>query len=207
MAQLNSLLPRVFDEFPSVPEALALRALSDAAKEFCSRSHAWQASIPRISLRPGTRSYGLYPDAGVMIVALKEVRLDGEPLRPTAPDGPRRHATPSPGAPAGYYQLAPDAFELVRAPVEVSRLEAKAALTLARDATATELPDALLDEYGDAISMGAKLRIVKMAAQPWFNPDAALGYAPIFYSAINTAKARAMLSLGQADAQIEMRSW
>lgn len=207
MAILSSLLPRIFDEMPAVPEVLALRALSDAVKEFCSRTHAWQARIPSINLRPGTKVYGLYPDEGLAIVAMKEVRLDGAPLRAVAPDTVARHALQQAGRPGAYIQISPSAFELVRPPVDAARLTVTAAMTLTLGATSVEIPDSLLDEYGEAIACGAKMRLVKMASQPWFAPDAALAYAPIFYAAVNTAKARSMLSLGAADAQIEMRSW
>ena len=85
MAQLSALLDRIYDELPSVPEDMALRALSDACKEFCSRSHAWQESLSKVSLRAGTSVYQLYPDTGLSIVALKELRLDGQRLTPISP--------------------------------------------------------------------------------------------------------------------------
>ena len=84
MATLDDLLERVHDEFPAVPESLALRALSDAFKEFCSRTHIWQDTLPSISLREDVTAYELYPDDGVLIAALKDVRLDGARISPVA---------------------------------------------------------------------------------------------------------------------------
>lgn len=43
--QLTELLTRVFDDIPSVPQALALRALSDALREFCRRTYAWREPL------------------------------------------------------------------------------------------------------------------------------------------------------------------
>lgn len=208
MATLSDLLERVHDEFPGAPEGLALRALSDATKEFCTLSHAWQETLPRVSIRAGVTSYVLYPDTGVQIVALKEVRLDERRIPPLTVDIARTRAyTPDAGTVMGFMQTSPTTIELINAPDSAERLAVKAALTLARGETDYELPDALLDEYGEGIAAGAKMRLVRMAGQPWFAPDAARIYAPVFYGAANSAKVRAMTSMGEADAQIEMRPW
>lgn len=206
MGQLSDLLDRVHDEFPGVPELLALRSLSDAAKEFCTRTHAWQEDLSEIAVVAGTGTYDVDVDTGLQLVALKEVRLDGRRLDPMAAEVPRRRRTaPVTGATIGYIQVAPTSIQLVDTPAEDAVLTAKAALTLARNNTVVAVPDSLLDEYGEAIAAGAKMRLVRMAAQPWYAPDMSVGYATVFYSGVNTAKMRTMTSLGVANVQIEMR--
>ena len=206
MALLSALLDRIHDEFPSVPEALALRALSDAVKEFCVRTHIWQADL-RVSLREGTTTYTLYPDTGMQIVALKDVRLDGTKIHPVATDGVRlRRDTPAAAAPSSFIQLTPDTIEMVAAPVDAARLNVKAAVTLALGETSIEIPDSLADEYGEDLAMGAKMRLVRQAGQPWYAPETT-GYSVAFYRAITAAKGRAMSGLGEAEMQIQMRSW
>lgn len=208
MAQLNTLLDRIHDEIPSVPEALALRALSDSVKEFCVRTHIWQAELPRISLRPGTATYSLYPDTGQQIAALKDVRLDGRKINPVATERVRvRAQSPRASTPMAYIQVSPDAIELTAAPVDADRLTVVAALTLALGEVTADVPDALIDEYGEALAAGAKMRLVRQASQPWTAPDAVMNYAGPYYTAIATAKSRAMSALGEANMQIEMRSW
>lgn len=209
MAQLSALLDRVHDELPAVPEALALRALSDAAKEFCSRTHAWQETLPRTRLRENIASYELYPDQGVQIAALKDVRMDDTKLHPAPTEASRLRAVSArAGTPTHYSQWGPGVITLNRPPREAgAALTVVAALTLALGAVDTELPATLLDEYGEAIAMGAKMRLVRMNGQPWYSPDAVIGYAGPYYTAITAAKARTMSALGEADMQIEMRSW
>lgn len=206
--RLAELLSRVHDEFPSVPELLALRALSDATKEFCSRTHAWQEDLPQVVLRPGEETYELSLDAGVQLVQLKDVRLDGRKIDPVATEILRLRAAPlRAGLPAGYVQWEPSVLELVNTPTDAARLDVKAALTLALNATEVNLPDALLDEYGEAIASGAKGRLVRQSNQPWYAPDAVLGYMGPFYAAVALAKGRVMTALGAAEVQVAMRRW
>lgn len=208
MALIADLLTRVSDEFPATPGVVAQRALSDAVKEFCSRSHAWQDMLSQVIVIPGTATYDLDVDTGTQIVALVEVRLAGVKLDPVANElFSQRRTLPAPGKPTKYTQTQPTSLELDRAPIQRDVLTAKAALTLSLGATNTTLPDSLLDEYGEAIASGAKMRLVRQANQPWYAPDAALGYAGPFYTAITQAKGRAMATLGEADLSVQMVEW
>ena len=208
MARLSALLQYVHDEFPAVPEALALRALADATKEFCSRSHAWQEVLPQVRVRADERMYELSLDSGVQLVALKDVRLDGARIHPVALELYRlRSHDLGRGEPLGYVQWQPSTIELINPPSEATRLDVTAALTLKMGAGNTAVPDDLVDEYGEVLASGAKARLVRQFGQPWFLPDMAVGYAGPFYAAINTAKGRVMTALGDAQMQVEMRRW
>lgn len=208
MATLSTLLGRIHDEFPSVPEGLALRALADSAKEFFTRTHAWQDKLSSVSLRVGSNTYDLSADDGVQIVALKDVRIAGERLVPAAVEQARLQSSlPGPGVPSAFVQVSPTSIELNRAPADAARLTVRAALTLALNATAVDIPDTVFDEYGEAIAQGAKMRLVRQASQPWSAPEAGSLYATSYYSAINAAKIRAMSSMGEADMQVQYRSW
>ena len=208
MAKVSVLLDRVLDEYPAVPEALALRALSDATKEFCSRTHCWQAALSSIPMRADVVDYELSLDSGTQLVALKEVRLNGTRIYPVATEIPRLRTDPlRSGLPAGYIQWQPSAIELVNPPAQAGTLDVKAALTLALNATSADVPDDILDEYGEAIASGAKGRLVRQASQPWYSPDAAVGYLGLYYGAVATAKSRVLNALGDAEVQVEMRRW
>ena len=208
MAKLSDLLTRVHDELPAVPESLALRALSDAAKEFCTRTHAWQVSLPRISLREGKDTYDLYPDEGTQVVALTDVRLDGKKIDPIPAELVHTSAnTPAPGPVTCFTQTTPTTVTVVRMPDSADRLDVRAAMTLVREATAVDVPDTILDEYGEGIAAGAKMRLTRMAAQVWSAPDLAVGYAGLFYGAIAQAKSRVRSALGEAEMQMTMRNW
>lgn len=215
MAKLSALLDRVHDEFPGVPEALALRALSDALKEFCTRTHAWQATLPPVQLVPGQTEYdltdALYEVAfsrDIQLVSIKDARVNGVKLYPVATEVGRLRATqPAPGAPTGFVQWQPSTIELINPPSETGELVVTAALTVKLGRSDMVVPDDLLDEYGEAIASGAKARLVRQAGQPWFNPDLVVAYAGPYYTAINAAKGRVMTALGEAQMQVEMRRW
>lgn len=215
MAKLSALLDRIHDEFPAVPEAMALRALSDAFKEFCTRTHAWRAQLADVPLVPGQSTYDLsdaiYEVAfsrDTQLVSLEDVRLDGRKLYPVATELSRLRVTElGTGQPAGYIQWQPTAIEIIPTPASPGSLSLFAVLTVKLGRTDMSVPDDIVDEYGEAIAAGAKSRLVRQAGQPWFAPDLVVGYAGPFYAAINTAKGRVMTALGQAQMQVEMRRW
>lgn len=209
MATLSTLLDRVHDEFPAVPEPVALRALSDSFKEFATRTHIWQETLPTVRVRADRTEFELYPDDGTMVVGLKEVRLNGERITPMPTDLPRIVTTTLSAAekPTGFIQIRPDAFQLVNPVTEDVDVVAVAALTLTQGYTEYDLPDVFLDEWGEQLAAGAKARLVVQANQPWYAPDAAPEYRRQFYVAVNQAKWRAISALGEADMQVQMRSW
>lgn len=207
--RLAQLLDRVHDEFPAVPELVALRALSDAAKEFCARSHAWQVQLDPVTALAGDIQTELEFDNGVMLAGIKDVRVDGRKVDAYPAEVPRRirQALPPSNTPTGYIQHDPARIELVPALSRDAVLDVAAALTLVLGATNVELPDGLFNEYGAEIASGAKAKLVLQAAQPWYAPGSAMAYAVPFYAAINAAKRRAMTSLGAADMRVAMREW
>lgn len=205
MAQLATLLGRVHDEIPAAPELLALRALVDAVKEFCVRSHYWRDSVTSTRVGGGSK-FLLTPPVGVQVAALLEVRNAGRWLEPVAPFDRRMY--PHSGEPRAFAQWTPAMIELDITPMDGTVLDIFAALTLSQGASGTtDVPAEMLDEYGEAIAAGAKMRLLRQTGQPWHNPDASVGYAGQYYNAIADAKRRAMTALGQADLRVEMRPW
>lgn len=202
MAQLSTLLERVLDEFPAVPEVLALRALADATKEFLIRTHIWRDTITDPIQVADSAKFVLSPGAGRAVAALLEVRVDGRQLEPV-PTFDRRlqHG----GSPRVFTQWSPAMLEMNIAPLPGALVVVKAALTLAAGATEAEVPTDLVDEYGEALAAGAKMRLVRQLGQPWANPEAGVMYGGQYYNAIAAAKGRVMSALGQAELRVEMR--
>lgn len=204
MAALSDLLDRVVDEYPSVPEVLALRALSDSVKEFCARTHVWQGapeSITRDS--SGGSKFSLVAGEGLQVAQVLRVRVAGKSLDPVpAMD---RRMDRDVGEPRHFAQWTPSLIEIDVPPMMDAVVEARVALTLAQGATETPVPDELVAEYGEHIAAGAKMRLVRQAGQAWHNPEAGILYGGIYYNAISTAKAQAMSSRGAAELRVEMR--
>jgi hypothetical protein len=208
VTQLSVLLERVHDEIPSVPEFMALRALADSTKEFCARTHIWRVSVPDIDLTVGDVAFAVVAPPGLQVVALKDVRLGRDKIYPipTAVLIARVH-TPASGTPMAYAEWAPDQIELDRPVKELATLRIVAAVTLALGAADVEVPDSLIDEYGEALAAGAKMRLMRQAGQPWTSPESSTIYGGPYYAAITAAKGRVMTALGEADMRVEMRSW
>lgn len=205
--RLTTLLNRVYDEIPAAPEMFALRALADSVKEFCHRTHAWQAPVADVFTAVGTAKYNLLAPEGTMVVAPLEVRVDGVRINPNPAEFHRRGSVPLPGVPRSFSQTTPSLIELDRPALAGAVITVLAALTLPLDATDTDIPDDILNEYGEAIAAGAKMRMVRQAGQPWFDPKLGALYSVTYYTAVNEAKRRVMTSLAQPDLQVEMHSW
>lgn len=206
MAQLRTLLDRVIDEYPTVPEVMALRALVDSTKEFCSRTHIWRETLvdPIQTTTVGTK-FVLTPGPGRVVAAALEVRVDGRELEPV-PTGDRRMYRPGAATPRCYSQWSPAMIEMDATPLPGAIIQVKAALSLATDAPDdTDVPEDVLNEYGEALAAGAKMRLVRMFGQSWSNPEMGVMYGGAYYNAIATAKRRTSNALDQAEQRVEMR--
>lgn len=208
MAKLESLLTRVLDEIPTVPRALALRALADATKEFCTRTHAWRQTLMPHTVRAGSPVVELMPDQGTMIVAVKEVRSLGQRIEPVPVEALDLQMSQSSAGPAiRFTQISPDVIHLGRTPTEDASLSITAALTLVLGNTTVNLPDHLIDEHGEAIAHGAKMRLVRQVNQPWADAPLAAMYAVQYYSQITAAKSRTFDALGEAAVRVHAPRW
>lgn len=201
MANLDSLFERVWDEMPSVTESMALRALSDSVKEFCVRTHIWRSVVDAVPSIDG--HYLLVPPDGTVVTAVKSVRVGDVWLCRSAPFVACRNRFDL--APLAYTQMTPSELELDSDTTDP--LEVNAALTLAQGRTDVDVPADLIDEYGEALAAGAKMRLARMANQDFANPAAAPGYAAVYYNAVTDAKRRMTNSLDQAELRVEMRAW
>lgn len=203
---LRPLLDRVVDEYPSVPEVIALRALADAAKEFCNRTHIWREQLVNPLQVTNSAKFVVALGEGRVVASLLAVRVDGRRMEPV-PVHDRRMQRTAGTEPRVYTQWSPSMFELDVAPPASAVVVVHAALSLAADAVDADLPDDLIDEYGKDIAAGAKMILVRQVGQAWANPDAAVGYGGEFYNAIASAKRRTMTALGQAEVRVQMREW
>lgn len=207
MATLDTLLTRVLDEQPTVPKALALRALSDSTKEFFTRAHRWIDFMP-VQGREGSNVVELLPDSGLQVVSVKDVRIGVVRVDPVSPELTRlRPTTPGPGPALAFTQMSPEFITLSQTLAEDTDLTIEAALTLQLGRTDATVPDALLDAYGEAIAHGAKMRLLQQSNQPWTNPEASGMHAVQYYTQINRAKAGTFDTLGEAEVKIMPLRW
>jgi hypothetical protein len=208
MPALSTLLDRVHDEIPGVPEPLALRALSDAVGEFCKRTHCWQEDLADITTEPDVSVYEL-DASNRLVVAIKEVRLDGVRVEPYPVELKQLLSMRLSAAdkPVGWTQISTGQLELLNTTLDEQTLEVTAALSLKQGDTTTDIPQDLVDEYASALAAGAKSKLVMQPGQAWFNPDVAVIYGGTFYRAVNEAKRRVMGALGAASLSVEMRRW
>lgn len=208
MARLETLQNRVLDELPSVPLALALRALSDAAKEFFTRTHAWQDYLAATQVREGEPLVELALDQGTQLVSIKSVWLADRRLlpQPVELQDLRTHKL-SPGVPIAFTQTSPATITLHRTPPEDAVLVVRAALTLALGHTTLNLPDDLIDEHGEALAHGAKMRLQRQSNQPWEDRVSSQTHAALFYAHVTQTKVRVASALGAAEMRVVPRTW
>lgn len=187
MKDLDLLIPRVQVACASAPEPVIIRALRDAAIEFCRRTRIWRESDEFDLSTEGCE--GLAPYAGTQIYEISAAKFfsddedeGGVPLVPVTMDWldrerPRWRSEEAP--PTWITQTAPNMVRI--APKAEGRLRLELILLPAEDAI--ELPDVLVDTYARTIADGA-LGTILLLPGDFANPQLGAYHAGLFDQAI-----------------------
>ena len=199
-AAWSSWFDDVLPDVPGASQPLALFDIKRAAIEFLRRSRVVRAR--GFVTDPGgtairTVPSGLIP-AGNKLVAIEAAKFDGRTLKPIGSellfdlygDWGTEVGTPvwtfrdRAAVMAGGYFLVP-------APATASSTSLWLEVSMCPSEAATDVQDAVFEEFRDAIAAGAKWRLYARPKKPWTNLDLAAGYRTLFDRAIATAQAKA----------------
>lgn len=171
-------------ECPGAPDELLRQAIVQTAKDFCSRTHAWNEIQDPIDLVSDEADYDLEFQAGASPITVDKLWCGGRQLTAvtmaqignTLPDW--RTATST--APL-YFNMANSllsvrVFPTPKDPTEQLVLQVVFEPTLA----ATTLPDFLLDGHSELIATGAKGRLMLMHNKQWSNAPIGAAYRDAF---------------------------
>lgn len=205
--KLIDILAEVLPEVAGCPNQTASIAVLRAAQELCRVSGIWNEWLDGIALVDGIAEYDVYPNEGGVIDMIKEVRVgnielmavdhaslswrlpDWRNAKATVPvyynvDGPRSTITvyPTPdNTQSGYSSVQSGT------PQEQFRtMRMKASLIPSM--TAKVIRDDVWNFYGEAITTGAKARLMLQRGQQWSEPKLGLLLQQAFDAAVASAR-------------------
>ena len=168
---LSDLHPKVAIEVPGAPTFAVMGAVSDATADFLRRSRAWRVKFGPLDFLRWKTVYSVRLPPDSMLVEPTEVKLDGQRLRSE-----------------NYWPVGLGEFEVAEG-LYGKELRGEVALTVTNEAT--EVPDRLGYEFGDAIVLGALGRLLRIPGTEWTNPQLAMAYVAGYEEAIDRAATRA----------------
>lgn len=160
MASYDVIIPRVLMQVQPCPQFVVLDAVQQVAVDFFTRAEVWTDTVTETLFR-GSRGVELTADRGVVVSRILRVLLDGARLE----GGSDFHAERAGSGITLFFHAAhEDADHAVRA-----------SCALRPSRTAAQVPEALLEEWGDVLVFGALAKIKSMSGPRvgWSDPQAA----------------------------------
>lgn len=212
MAALESFHALVKVEVPMCSGPLLDQHLRETARSFCSRAGIWTAALAPVDLVAGTASYALAsPEAQSEVARVIDLTVAGvwmwrdvDSYSKAQEYGRPRYRRDDPP-----FLLSPnfDQITLLSAIAPTADvtggLEMSAVLQPSK--TATTLPDALLNQYGDAMRVGALSRLLALGAMPWTDRALAVSYRYEFQQLL--ANAAYQGTSGNTSKAIRVKKW
>lgn len=207
MASFAVLHPYCLPELPGVPAPMLDAYINRAWFDFAKNSLCWN-DWQDIDLQDGENTYPLSLPSGAAVYTVIDAQQGSNVLIPRGHEqlliydaayAERR------GTPNGY-SLAQDK-SLVIYPIPQADdivLPVRVHAAYVPVVSATSIPDQFANQYLDALSAGAKSRLMAMAGQPWSNPQMAVFYSSIFDTGVTSAVVERMK--GGAQGAITVRS-
>lgn len=171
---LDSFLNSIMIEVPGCSDPLARQMVLDAAGEFCQRTLAWDELADPVSLVDGERNYDIDAPTGARAFVVRDVWVDARQLKPVTMAELQsvlpawRTATSTDPL---FYNAALDREQLsvFPTPLGASGSQMVMRVALMPKSGATTLPDFLGTYYMDAITAGAKARLMAIPNQAFTN--------------------------------------
>lgn len=201
MTPLYTFAPDVMLDTPGAPLPVVVQAIRRAAIEFLRESRTWQELTDPAQVYAGASEIDVDSPSGAVPVKILAATYAGETLEPLTMDWLDANSPGwenETGTPKGFVSADPAAIRLYPIPsaTVAAALRLRVAYTLAPDAD--QAPDMLLKQYFDAITSGAKARLMASPGKPYSNPAAADYHARLFAAAISAARKAVDASYGRA---------
>ncbi len=166
--EYKEFLPRVSPEVIGCPVPVILQAIRDAVQEFCEKTWIWQEVVD-CTITEDDRELVLSLPTGAKLVSVRYLLKDGK--EQVVPDN---------------LFIRADEFEFEFEAEESQELKARVALK--PTSTSIECPEWLFKDHAEAITQGAKARLLYDNRKTWGNPDLAVLNHQMFRKAITQEK-------------------
>lgn len=159
------------------PDAILVRALVRATQDLCKSSQCWRETLDDVYVQTGVGVYEFGAPFESSVDRILWVTLGGRRITDQQRPDDLQAQPASSGAPRMFAQHA-HRQELLLWPTpgtDEHQQVLSVHAVLSPTQRSTELPDGLVDEYGQGIVAAAKADLLMNApAMPWHNPQAAM---------------------------------
>jgi len=185
MRPWSDWFPDLAPHVPGCPMPLMEHELRRAAQSFFTRTRAWRVDFGPVAVPALTSSVNVTPfDANQRLVDVEALWFDGvliapvtpETLDGTAPGDWRQHS----GVVRHYWETMPGNVGLYPRPVAAATTGVTARLAVEPSDIASGLPADIATRFFDAISLGARARLMLYPGKPWTNVNLAEAYGKAF---------------------------
>lgn len=191
----RELTPALAQRAPTAPMPLLVRALREAAREFCERSEAYRHVPAPLTLVGGLQQYELDLPADTVVVRVIDAVSGGRPLQPTSeallardmPDWRTRRAD----RPSHYMLQLNGTMDIVPRPTTTQVLAVDLVLALKPSRSATGLEEWLVERFEHTLLDGALNNLLGVRGTEWYQPDLAGAHGTQFLEGIETARSAA----------------
>lgn len=170
MAVWSDLHPDVLVFVPGCPEPFLNQELRRAAAEFFRDSKAWLEWLAPITVSGTQREYAIPLPTDSALVDLKQATVDGNPVGLLSFKAQEKNPATRENERPGIVTADRVEITLTRTFTPGASIELQACLMPSR--SAETLPDALMQQYGEAIVAGARYRLMRTPG-PLNNPQGA----------------------------------
>lgn len=189
---LEYLLKFCRTELPGAPEMLILNALNEATVKLCRESGCWN-TWESVVLQDGVSDYSFTPpEFHSRAFLVRKALFNGREFKPT-PEDQLAMINPSmfsqQGTPTTYWMSGVNHISVLPKPTQsdVGR-EIKMRVSWTPTSKSITFDSELMERYIDAITLGAKARLMKQPMKEWSNPQMAVAYEQ--QSIVEIGKAR-----------------
>lgn len=191
MATIVSGMQRVAQKIRRCPEPTLVKAIRDAAREFC-RHTQWLRRELEIATEADVAQYDLITDTadamleiiGVRVVTIESASTRKRWINPSDPMSWNPGAEP--GAPSTWTYVPESQVALWPTPDDVYTLTCTVICQPLDDTE--ELPDDLLRKWDQTLSAGALAYLLSLPKEDWSNPNEGLVQRRMFLAGINDAR-------------------
>lgn len=174
MARYDDMLTDLRGAVYGAPDPILLRALKRATQELCKRSQCWRETLEDTYAQDGVGTYEFMAPFESVVDKVIHVKLGGKLLRYSSrPDELLQRPSDASGRPCMWSQAAATQ-ELMLWPTpgaDDHNAVISVYAVLSPTQRSTELPDMLVDEYGQGIVAQAKYELLMNSpGMPWHNP-------------------------------------
>ena len=199
------LLSEVQPKAKTAPVATLVRAIRDAAIEFCERTEVWRYRPAGVQIDAGVPEVTLTLPEGTVMAKILRASLDGRPLTLTSEElleqkHPQWRQRPS--KPSACFRVSGTVIAIAPMPIATYSNSLDLTVALKPIRTATSMDADILDDYYRGIVEGALSYVLSEEGESWSNPVAAAQHRVMFENKMldayakgkqdNTSKVRVM---------------